>query len=339
MFGCFLFVSIVHNISAQDHNFYAYSNIEEKYDVHARNNVVRHIMTNPVNNTNFSGLKLGRGIKIYDPNDLPKFLYPVWANNKIIGSLLVIDDNGELSCVYTDVYNQKLNSLIRITSKEKPMTLIVDNRGLLAVIDNEWYGLSNDDRGVFNGEIPYDKNIVNAFEDLDLVMPISYKIPTGYSLPWKVYEVQRGYYCYSYALGNILLNKGYKYRPADIQKFMNYSTDASNYEMNNYLKSIGKKSTYSSSGTLAFSTVKNAIYHNKDYIYIAACRKNEKNERVCHAFVITGYFQDADSKLNSYSVWNPWYDQQQTFDDKSKLITTNDSRVYKWDAGYLYNIK
>lgn len=67
--------------------------------------------------------------------------------------------------------------------------------------------------------------------------------------------------------------------------------------------------------------------------------KNEENEKECHAFVITGYFQDADSKLNSYSVWNPWYDQQQTFDDKSKLIMTKDSRVYKWDAGYLYNIK
>ena len=107
--------------------------------------------------------------------------------------------------------------------------------------------------------------------------------------------------------------------------------------MKNYLSSKNLNCTYSEDGYLQFDSVKNIIWNYK-YMYIAGRRYNSSGEVVsAHAFVLHGYIYDGVSKM--YSVWNPWYNYKQTIDANTRVITTEDTRTYTWNRGYIYAIR
>lgn len=322
---------------ANDRQLYARSKELTGHTTYASENLGKYIISNEgYLNKDYT---LGKGIYISDPLDVDKALYPIWENDEIVATFLVVYVEGEYSGIYSKAYAEQLDELVDITSMDYPLNLVVQNDRFYGVIGNRWYDL-NEEPGSYD-TLNYLSNdselmIIDASQTIYYKEIIQTRIPTTYSKSFTIYQVQTGDYRYSYALGNILMNMGYSsYTPANIQSYMNFSLGASNSEMVAYLNSKGLNASYASNGYLSFSDVQNIIYYNNSYIYIGAT--NQSTLSSAHAFVIFGYYNDGVSKL--YNVWNPWYSYRQTMNATTRIITTESTRTYKWDLGYIHNIR
>lgn len=331
------FAVISPRISANDSSLYAVATQEEGFTEFAESYGTSYIAGYYGGNIDFNQIDIGRGITIDDPKDYDKVLFPVFRNNDIIGSLIVIDYKGQFTATYSELYADRLEQLQPLTSLETPLRIVVNNDDIFAVIDDKSYNLNNSSS--IDAALPSHLSDGRALKVNDYLRydePVLTRIPTSYAKSWTVYDPQgTDYYCYSYALGNILLNMGYDYTPKDIQDFMEGAKEASKSDMNDFLESVGLSCTFKNRGYLAFESVMNIIYHNDSYIYIGA--GNTADETSSHAFVIYGY--SSNGSRNLYRVWNPWYDYTQSFDADTRIITTASSTTFEWDNGYLYNIE
>lgn len=331
-----IFMIIPTNVFANENtSLFAYTSATSEVENYAKENVAVYMSSHYDNHV--GGYELGKGITIFTQNNQDKTLFPIWNNNRIIATFIVGNDSEGFYATYSESYVNQLNYLTRITSALSPMYIVANNKGIYGVVGNEWYDL-NYNTGVYELKELYsvnDKKLVNSFEKINIIPYIQTRIPASYSKSFSIYYIQTGSYCYSYALGNLLRNMGYtSYTPADIQKYMNYSSGASKKDMSNYLNSKGLNCSYANSGNLSFNDVMNIIYYNNSYIYIGAV-SNTRN--AAHAFVIYGYFDNGITQL--YNFWNPWYNYKQTMSAGNRIIETATSETFTWNNGYLYNIR
>lgn len=326
------------NAYADDNvSLYTISEININIENYAKENVGVYMNSHYDGKVN-EDYKLGQGIKIYNLNYDNKMIFPVWDNNRIIATFVVEEKDEEICAVYSEAYVNQLNYLINISSVVSPICIFSDDYGIYAVVDNTWYDL-NGNAG--DGEtktvlLNNDGIIINSFDKLEITPYLQPRIATSYAKSFTIFYSQgSGMYCYSFALGNILLNMGYSNcTPSNIQAYMNYKEGATKDELKNYLVSKGLTCTYSNSGYLSFDDVMNVIYNKNSYIYIGA-KSNTRDAN--HAFVIYGYYNDGNTQL--YNFWNPWYTYKQTMSATTRIINTKSTETFTWNKGYLYDIK
>ena len=284
-----------------------------------------------------SNLELGKGIIINDEEEIEKVLFPIWEDNTIVATFLVSFDGDACYGSFSEIYAQQLNALQNVATVNSPLVLVVQNDTIYAVISTKWYDLNGgmgeyvigEEYGVL-GLQPI--NARNAVVYDEYIQP---RIPTAYAKTFTIYQTQSTYYCYAYALGNMLMNMGYtSYTPANIISYMNSATGATQPQMASYLESKGLSCTYSRSGYLSFSAVQNILYNGNGYIYMNASN-NDAN--TAHIFVLIGYANTGSEQL--YTIWNPWYTYKQTISASTRYIPTESTKSYTWDNGYLYNIR
>ena len=327
----------INAFAEDDKSLYAYTNYDVEIENYAKEKVTTY-MNSHYDNRNVNNLELGEGIKIFTTNNENKILYPIWENDTIVATFIVGKESEQFYAVYSEAYIDQLNFLSTISSISSPIYIVANENGIFGVIDDKWYNL-NENIGNYEYEEEYflnDKLLINSFEKVEVIPYIQTRIPTSYSKSFTIYQSQgSGSYCYSYALGNILMNMGYSsYTPANIQAYMNYSSGASKSDLSNYLNSKGLTCNYGEYGYLSFNDVMTLIYNSNSYIYIGA-RSNNRN--VSHAFVIYGYFNNGSTQL--YNFWNPWYNYKQTMSAGNRIIETGSSETFTWNNGYLYNIR
>jgi hypothetical protein len=318
-------------------SLFAYSKDIKKQTMYVEENVSKY-MSAHYNSGDITTYQVGNGISINDPNDIEKVLFPVWNNDLIVATFIVIDNGNGYSGIYSEAYANQLEYLVGKTSRENALFLVATGETLYATINDQWYDL-NAEIGTVSTNPPFvgaSHSSIDASVKLDINPYYQTRIATSYQKNFTIYYPQgNGNYCYSYALGNILLNMGYSsYTPADIQSYMNYSLGASQIDMHNYLASKGLTCTYSTSGFMSFDDVASTIYYNDSYIYISAQQYNTWS--AYHALVIFGYFSNGTNEL--YNIWNPWFSNTQTMDASTRLIMVGDTTTFIWNNGYLYNI-
>lgn len=185
----FMIISNTCLVSANENlNFYTISINTESYDAYVYEKIGGFLYGHygEVNES----LKVGRGISIFNENDFPKVLYPVWNGNKIKGTFVVVNVEDEFSGTYSEMYVEQLNNLISLTSLDNPLKLIADN-GLYAMIDNNVYDM-NQSLTLVEKEISqsysFDNYILNnSFEKINYVNPIIPRYPTAKYLSWVRY--------------------------------------------------------------------------------------------------------------------------------------------------------
>lgn len=329
-----IFIFPIGTLAENDNSLYAYTETNSEIEKYAKEKV-SVFMDSHYDGSETSNYQLGQGIKIYSNFDDEKMLFPIWDGSSIIATFIVGEDNNEIYAVYSEAYINQLNYLTNQTSETNPLSIVANEDGIYGTIGDKWFDL-NATSGTYikrQAYIPTSYVIKNISETLEISLYIKPRIPTSYSRNFTIYERQTGKYCYSYALGNILMNMGYSsYTPTSIQNYTGCAQSANKSTLANYLKSKGLNCNYSNSGYLSFLDVTNIIY-NKGYIYMSA-KNNSKNES--HAFVIYGYVNDGTNKL--YNFWNPWYLYKQTMNASTRLINTSNGQTFTWNNGYIYNI-
>lgn len=324
-------------LAENDNSLYAYTEVDSVIEEYAKDKV-GVFMDSHYEGNDVSNYRLGQGIKIYSNFDDEKMLFPIWDGSNVIATFLVGKDGGEIYAVYSEAYIGQLNYLLNETSEASPLSIMANEEGIYGTVNNKWFDLNLPSGTYIERQtyIPASYLIKNVAETLEISLYIKPRIPTSYSRTFNIYQAQgtSGLYCYSYALGNILMNMGYSsYTPANIQSYTGCAQSASKTTLANYLKSKGLKCNYSNSGYLSFSDVTNIIY-NKGYIYMSA-KSNSRD--VSHAFVIYGDVNDGTNKL--YNFWNPWYSYKQTMNASNRVISTHSSETFTWNNGYIYNIR
>ena len=328
-------LALVPNSTFADSVFYVNTENWNNHEEYAKKYVANYVLGDN-DSVDISYVDLGKGITIYDEYDYDKMLFPVIYKCTIYGTLMTVNYEDSITGIYTKEWASKLNELSKLTSKSDPLTLVVENDCLFGVIGNDWYDISgNQISHKYGNRITFGNNVTNAFETLDFKIPVLTRASLSKFLPWNIYEIQTGDYCYSYAMGNILMNMGYSsYTPSDIQEYTGYDKRATKLEMVNYLDSKGLKCSYSNSGYLSYDSVVSLI--GQDYYIYIGC-KDVDNLKESHAMVISGYMNDGG--LKTYRIWNPWYSYTQAIDANSRLIATKTSRTFKWDNGYIHSIR
>lgn len=327
-------ISASENLSS---SLYAYSNEDDGFEIYAKENV-NIFMLSHYADTEFDDIELGKGITIFNQREDKKMLFPMWKGDEVVATFVVGEEDGEYFSVYSEAYVGQLNYLFKNTGSN-PIYLFSNDNGIYAIINDRWYDLNKNGGDYFYSVIAtIDKEnipIINAKEKLTFNPYIQTRIPTSYSKSFNIYHRQMGAYCYSYALGNILMNMGYiSYTPEDIQGYMNYAEGASKSDLSNYLNSKGLSCNYNNYGYLSFDDVMSLIYNNNSYIYIGA---KSNNRNASHAFVIYGYFNNGTTQL--YNFWNPWYSYKQTMSAGNRITETETSETFTWNNGNLYNIR
>lgn len=204
-----------------------------------------------------------------------------------------------------------------------------------SVIDNIAYSLNELAELKFNNLIE-NKNLTvkNNKDYLEYNRNnFSLRMPSGYVLRFNIKYIQpKGEEkCYSYALANILYNNGYDWHtPQRIAKYFNYADGVNIKTLSKYLDKYNFRYVASNIGYLSKDSVREQIYIKNNYILIGGI----DNVYEGHAFVIFGY----NNAKNTYSFWNPWYNFTQYMDMDSRLMSTKDSIVYRWEAGYIKDI-
>lgn len=283
---------------------------------------------------------LGHGIVINDPEDYEKVLFPIWKDNEIVATFLVTTlEGGTCQGSYSEIYAEQLNAIKNIATQATPLSLVVLDDTFYAVISEQWYDLNGypgEHITKTNGEAP-STAVIDAHDSLTYVEYQQVRIPTSYAVPYQLRFIQgSSKYCYAFALSNTLFNLGYTLStPASIIEYMNRSEGAYMRDLAACLADNNKLScTYSDNDYLIFSDVSRIIYQIKQPIIIGAHRVNTYYG---HAFVIFGYADN--SLIQTYSVWNPWYNYTQVVDASTRHIPTESTTDYIWDGGYLYNIR
>ena len=132
-------------------------------------------------------------------------------------------------------------------------------------------------------------------------------------------------------IANILYNKGYDWHtPQRIAKYFNYAEEILFKDLSRYLDKYNFRHVTSDIGYLSKNSVREQIYIKNNYILIGGIDNVDEG----HAFVIFGY----NNSKNTYSFWNSWYNFTQYMDMDSRLMSTKDSIVYRWEAGYIKDI-
>ena len=331
-------------INANDLNFYVYTTISESHEKYVKEKVAYFI-----NSQNYSfdtsKIMVGKGIDIIDKEDVNKSLFPIWYENKIIATFLVADVDGKASGVYSTNYIEQLNAIYSKTSEENPIWIIVYEEEIYGIIGNDAYNLndnigSSDETIDISCELNTNSTVINAKDMIDYNTIVIPRYPTTYMNSWTEYAYLTGgpNWCCHYTLYNILRNLGYtSYSLTDIKSDLDNNVGYSNLsDVTDYLTTQGFDYNSSETGYLSTSSVVNIIYNNDDYLFIVGTNQSDLSGK--HAMVIVGYSIMSIETL--YTVWDPHRTTSgySTIDASTRLVTTTNSKTYKWDAGYIYNI-
>ena len=321
------------NYTSED-KFYTLSITNNEHDKYAQENIYRFVTSS--NDLDLhKNFKLGQGITIVNEDGQERTLYPIYKNNEIVSTFLVATYQDEVGGVYSIAYANKLNKIHKLATKEKPLMLISFNDDLWSVIDNIAYSLNELTELKFDNLIE-NKNLTvkNNKDYLEYNSNnFSLRMPSNYVLRFNIKYIQpKGVEkCYSYALANILYNKGYDWHtPQRIAKYFNYADGVNIKTLSKYLDKYNFRHVTSNIGYLSKDSVREQIYIKNNYILIGGIDNVDEG----HAFVIFGY----NNSKNTYSFWNPWYNFTQYMDMDSRLMSTKDSIVYRWEAGYIKDI-
>lgn len=322
---------------------YAYTTDTEGFDAYATEKIGAFLYGHyeQIN----ENLEIGKGILIINNNDYPKVLYPVWNNNEIKGTFIVVNVDGEYSGTYSEMYANQLNELIPLTSEAQPLKLVSDN-GFYALVGEVVYSINQlveKSNNVISIDTTLENlHIINSFEKMPFNQPIVPRYPTSKYLSWTRYtSLQPAYdesdgYCAAYCLYNIFRNKG-----ITTHTFSNVKAGVPNYGITmNYLKSYLTNNGYSytaSSGYLDINGVIGAVYSYNSYVLMLTCRVDYNDELgyFGHAMVLTGY----STVGNTYRVWDPVYSDMKTMDANTRKVTTAEGFTFRWSGGYVYNIQ
>lgn len=288
-----------------------------------------------------SNLTLGKGIKIVDPVDVEKFLYPIWDGNAIVATLTVAKaDEDTYTGKYSTAYAEQLNAIVGLTTKSSPLSVVVKDEEIYGVIGNKWFDL-NGTPGSCSIEEDYileESSVINARETINYQVLPQPRIPTTFYLPFVItsayIQPPNMAYCYSFAMGNILYNMGYRdITPSKLQEYVQ-AEGATEYQVVGFLSANGFTCQYSESGYLPFYESASMIYNNGSYIYADVTNMTSGK---AHAYVIAGYSDDGYSQL--YLAWNPSEEHTSMVNADSRLFITDSSRTYYWDNGFICNIR
>lgn len=319
----------------KENSFYFLSKENVVHDEYAKQNIYRFVSDSKDNHL-FRNFKLGKGIKILNDEKQERTLYPIYLNDKIVATFLVATVEEEVGGIYSIAYSERLNEIKELTSKDKPLVLKSFDEDLWGIIENKAYSLN---KNLYKEIEEYRNEIGLVLNDNKLHLTykqniISERNPSGHVLGFKIKYTQPDCKkrCYSYALANILYNLGYDWHTPDtISKYFNYASGLSFKRLSKYLDKYNFSNVATDSGYLGKDSVIEQIYYKGRYILVGGTNQSTGSE---HAFVIFGYSRSN----NTYSFWNPWYNFTQKMDRDTRLMNTSDSRVYKWDAGYIKDI-
>lgn len=337
---CLVVLFPIKSINASERiGLYVNTKINENSDVYVENNISSFIMAHGYDYTYANNLEVGKGIYIDDPNDVEKYVYPIWNDDTIVATFLVYNLEGVYSGSYSTMYANQLNELYHLTNQTTPLSIAVRDEDIFGIISNNWYNL-NEDLCISKTE-NYVNNlnleVLNAYEKIDYVEKIQSRASTSNISPFTIYQKQPSgeAKCYSYALGNMLMNRGYSsYTPANIQSYMKNIDAALISQLVNYCNSKNLTFSYSLRGYASVNNVKMYI-DAYDYILVYA-EKYGDSSTTRHVFVIIGYTYDGVNTF--YRFWNPWYSDFQTMDSSTRIMPTKTSTSYYWNNGYIYNV-
>lgn len=299
----------------------------------------------------FSDITLGKGISIYNPDDLDKTLFPIWKDGEIVYTLLVLDTGDYYTGSFSESYAEQLGALKNVANQQAPLSLVADD-GFYAVVGSKWYDL-NGEAGSYavkaaSGQAAY-SSVVNACDAVSYVVTPQPRIPTSYRKSFNVFDHQKEneLTCYAYCMATILTNmSGGTYANFKVcyDEIKNHVGNAWNtFEKTaEYLSSKQYTYVYRNYQYMTFNEAKYELYNHDSYICIAVALMDEEGILYIgsHALVIFGYYDDGANQF--YNIWDP-YDlatkTMQVLNVNQFYLNPRGPMVYLWDHGYITNIK
>ena len=290
-----------------------------------------------------STLELGNGIYINSNDDYPKLLYPVWRNNEIIGSFIVVNVDNIYSGTYSELYANRLNAIRKMTDEKTPLKLVVDD-SIYAYVQGNYYSLL--DESVVDSinsfaEAKEFYKVINSKDKIQYNITNNSRYLANYSLPWTIYSTQPGYdddHCAHYCLYNIFRNMGIN--SISLSSIFNDLPVFNGVRLENTCNYLSSKGfTYNSnSSSLGFSSVSNAL-SSGGYINIVTARQIEANQNFFrHGMVLFGCSTVQSSGNQYYKVWDPTSNTTFTMDAYTRIVVINTAYTFAWNSGTIYNI-
>lgn len=317
-------------------DLWVYSLESSIHDNYAKNRVGTFIVAQNYESDILDNIQLGKGIFVFDNNEISRMVYPIWNNHEIIATFVVSTNNDECWGLYGQQYARQLNNLKNYTSQTNPLSIKIKDNKVYGVISNQWYDLDGNNEICFSLDNNInDFEIINVSEKVEFSYPIQSRASNSYVSSFTItstyIQPYNEAYCYSYAMSNILYNLGYtSIKPSNLKNYIG-ETSASNEIVASYLTSQGFKCTWKESGYLSVSQVQSYLKSYK-YIYIGASHYFMGG----HALVIFGYVDNGVEVL--YYFWNPSYNYTQTMSSSTRIITTY-SVDFVWNSGYIHSIR
>ena len=322
---------------------YAYSANTEAFDAYAKEELGLHLYTYYGYQDN--SLKLGKGIKVLG-KETPTVLYPVWKNDKIVGTFNVVYYDGQYGGSYSSGNAEQLNHAKEVATQENPIKLVKTNEHFMYIIDGVAYDLSTGIGKVLsNVNVPSyssEKLIkVNAASSLEYDR-LNTRAAANYTLSWNPTEHygDSNIYCYAYALSPILKGLGYSsYTVNSIKSGLNNAPGVTFDALRNYLTNEGFLYQSSSSGSMDSTNVVNWIYNNRKHILVGL-EVTTASSTPKHFGTIIGYTSSNGSY--SYKIYDPQHNESNgvtTMPASNKTFTNSDGSTFVWNSGYITNIR
>jgi len=340
--------------SHNDLNLYVYSEqCSRAVNDYAKDNYMRFVSSAVESGDIVVGneVYLGSPFTIYNnPSPERVYFFPISSNNKIIGTLRVYKDFAvnslsELANNYTAVFStflaEELNQLLYSGELESPMLIYNDNGNIMAYIGGNRFVLVPNtfdvlDANPHNIELPNCGTnkmwtVSNAFSYLSYDDSLSFSRSSGY-VTINVVELQgNDNWCAAYSTATIIraLQGNTSTPTAYMLMSMFYSApQSSDYFHDAYVLSAANYYGYYPTfiaNTLTINSVSSQINAGKP-IYLTCSDYSGNNYIGHHAIVLRGYSTDN----NTYSVWNPWYPNNEYMNMLTHSYVAGNGRTLTW---------
>lgn len=345
-----LFLVISNSIVAFAHEnveFYVYTSNTEEFDKYASENIGNYIYGHYgyLDDT----IELGKGVSVYGNVDNPIVVYPIWKNNVIVATFMVVLIDNEFTGTYSSNNVAQLNYVKELISLDRPLKLAIINDEFYFLIDNDVYDANSNIgiviKDVIVSEIDFkDGQVIDCSENIEFILPIIPKVPTGYSLGWSYsyHNPEDDYYCHAYSLSGLLMNQGFtQYTFSKVKSGITTFeggtiplTKANVAKVVSYLKKEGFTCVSSSSGYLSYTDIQTYLYNNQKYVMVGLTYEGSGN----HFGVITAYANL--SGTITYTIYDPRSEGSGlcTMSGSTRKFTNSDLETYIWDAGYITGV-
>lgn len=298
-----------------------------------------------------SSLELGKGITIINENDYPKVLYPVWNNNEIVATFIVVNVDGIYSGTYRE-YTYMLNDLISLTNENSPLYLLSNEDGFFAIVDDTVYNMNESivenietSLQVINQNFEI-INAANCMETETVILNSSQSRANPNSAfvnYWHTYRYDYdgsvNNHCYTFCLYNIFRNlKITEYEFSEIRSGILLGLgNADISDVIDWLNQEGFNFSSQNNGYIPYSSVYNILCTNDNYIMVGLSYVNSNAD---HFMAMYGC--SSISGMITYSLWDPESNEEDsdsgglvTMDGNTRIVLNWNNVSLKWDAGYI----